>query len=453
LDKSIIGQAEAKKAVAVALRMRWRRRHLSAEMQAEVHPANILLIGPTGTGKTEVARRLAKLAQAPFVKVEATRYTEVGVYGANTDQMVGDLVAVAIKMEMEKARKEVYDAAYEQAEEEVLQALLRKRATRDREDTLAALRAGAIKEKVEVTLPKAAKGGQTLGSMGDGPDQQQRGGPPAPGGMPGGPGGGGPPGIRLGPGIEMFVGSLFGGQDAAPQTFKGTTAECIEKLREAHEAGLIDEKEIAKRAISRAEQSGIIFLDEIDKLASPAGRSHGLQHKTEGIQKELLGLVEGSLVTTQYGPVNTDHILFIASGAFHLAKPSDLLPELQGRLPIRVTLHKHSKEDLVKILTKKDFNLITQQRALIGTEVTIPLLSFRLLFHVCLSLSSVCNPRFAVSYLICAHARAHTLTRLRRGSTWSSPPRPSRRSPAWPSSSTVSRRTLARADLTPSCQG
>jgi ATP-dependent HslUV protease ATP-binding subunit HslU len=312
----------------------------------------------------QVARRLAKLAQAPFVKVEATRYTEVGVYGANTDSMISDLVAVSIKMETEKAKAAVQAAAWEMAEEEIMQALLRQKATRNTDDTRAALLAGTLKDRLEITLPKAGKGGgQTLGSMMDGPEQM-RSGPPAPGQ------GKGPRGVSIAPGIEMFnLGSLFGGgQDSAPQTFTGTAVECLEKLREAHAEKLIDEKEITRLAIGRAEQSGIIFLDEIDKLASPAGRMGGLQHKTEGIQKELLGLVEGSCVNTNYGPVNTDHILFIASGAFHIAKPSDLLPELQGRLPIRVKLHKHSKEDLVKILTQKEFNLITQQRALIGTE-------------------------------------------------------------------------------------
>jgi ATP-dependent HslUV protease ATP-binding subunit HslU len=341
LDRYIVGHAEAKRAVAVALRNRWRRRRVADDLRDEVTPKNILMIGPTGVGKTEIARRLAKLAQAPFLKVEATKFTEVGYVGRDVDQIVRDLVESAIAMVREKRRAGVRARAEAAAEERILDALTGPGSTAARESFRKKLRAGELDDKeVELQLADTAS---PLGMM-DIPGQ-----PGASMGM-----------LNIG---EMF-GKAFGGRT---KTHKTTVSGAWAPLIAEESDKLVDQEALTTEALELAENQGIVFLDEIDKVASRSERQ-GADVSREGVQRDLLPLIEGTTVSTKHGPVKTDHILFIASGAFHVAKPSDLLPELQGRLPIRVELQALSRDDMRRILTEPEANLIRQHQALLATE-------------------------------------------------------------------------------------
>jgi ATP-dependent HslUV protease ATP-binding subunit HslU len=341
LDRYIVGHPEAKRAVAVALRNRWRRKRVPADLRDEVTPKNILLIGPTGVGKTEIARRLAKLAQAPFLKVEATKFTEVGYVGRDVDQIIRDLVESAIGMVREKRRAGVRARAEAAAEERILDALTGPGSTAARDSFRKKLRAGELDDKeVELQVPDS---GPALPMM-DIPGQ--------PGGSMGM--------LNLG---DMF-GKAFGGRT---KTHKTTVVGAWAPLIAEESDKLVDQEALTQEALELAENQGIVFLDEIDKVASRQDRA-GADVSREGVQRDLLPLIEGTTVSTKYGPVKTDHILFIASGAFHVAKPSDLLPELQGRLPIRVELKPLTREDFRRILTEPEANLIRQQQALLATE-------------------------------------------------------------------------------------
>jgi ATP-dependent HslUV protease ATP-binding subunit HslU len=337
LDRYIVGHADAKKAVAVALRNRWRRRRAPADIRDELTPKNILLIGPTGVGKTEIARRLAKLAQAPFLKVEATKFTEVGYVGRDVDQIVRDLVESALAMVRDKRRAAVKAKAEGAAEERILDALTGPGSTAAREAFRKKIRAGELDDK-EVELQVADTGGQTFEIPGQ-------------------------------PGAAMFnlsdMMKSFGG--GRTKTHKTTVAGAWAPLIAEESDKLLDQEALTQEALELAENHGIVFLDEIDKVASSSQRS-GADVSREGVQRDLLPLIEGTTVSTKYGPVKTDHILFIASGAFHVAKPSDLLPELQGRLPIRVELKGLTRDDLRRILTEPEANLIRQHQALMATE-------------------------------------------------------------------------------------
>ena len=341
LDRHIVGQADAKRAVAIALRNRWRRRHVPADLRDEVTPKNILMIGPTGVSKTEIARRLAKLAQAPFLKVEATKFTEVGYVGRDVDQIMRDLVEAAITIVRDKRRAVVRARAEGAAEERILDALVgpgSSPATRD--SFRKKLRAGELDDKeVEISIADTSSpfGGLEI---------------------PGQPGGIGM--INL----SDVLGKALGGRT---RTQKMTVAEAHGPLVTEESEKLLDQEALTKEAMELAENQGIVFLDEIDKVASRAERG-GADVSREGVQRDLLPLIEGTTVSTKYGPVKTDHVLFIASGAFHVAKPSDLLPELQGRLPIRVELKALTREDFRRILTEPEANLIRQNQALMKTE-------------------------------------------------------------------------------------
>ncbi len=341
LDRYIVGHAEAKKAVAVALRNRWRRRRVPDDLRDEVTPKNILMIGPTGVGKTEIARRLAKLAQAPFLKVEATKFTEVGYVGRDVDQIVRDLVESAIAMVREKRRSGVRARAEAAAEERILDALTGPGSTAARESFRKKLRAGELDDKeVELTMADAGPAMPMLDIPGQ-PGSQM--------GM-----------LNIG---EMF-GKAFGGRTKAHKTtVSGAWAPLIAEESDK----LVDQEALTQEALELAENQGIVFLDEIDKVASSRERQ-GADVSREGVQRDLLPLIEGTTVSTKHGPVKTDHILFIASGAFHVAKPSDLLPELQGRLPIRVELKPLSRQDMRRILTEPEANLVRQHQALLLTE-------------------------------------------------------------------------------------
>jgi ATP-dependent HslUV protease ATP-binding subunit HslU len=341
LDRFVVGHAEAKRAVAIALRNRWRRRRAPDALRDEITPKNILMIGPTGVGKTEIARRLAKLAQAPFLKVEATKFTEVGYVGRDVDQIVRDLVESAIAMVRDKRRAAVRAKAEAAAEERILDALTGPGSTAARESFRVKLRNGELNDKeVELQLADNASPFQGLDIPG----------------MPGGSVGM----LNLG---EMF-GKAMGGRT---RTHKTTVAGAHAPLVAEESDKLVDQEALTQEALELAENSGIVFLDEIDKVASRQDRA-GADVSREGVQRDLLPLIEGTTVSTKYGPVKTDHILFIASGAFHVAKPSDLLPELQGRLPIRVELKALSRDDMRRILTEPEANLVVQQQALIATE-------------------------------------------------------------------------------------
>ncbi len=345
LDRFIIGQNDAKRAVAVALRNRWRRQQLPDDLRDEVLPKNILMIGPTGVGKTEISRRLAKLAQAPFLKVEATKFTEVGYVGRDVEQIVRDLLEAAITMVRERKRKEVRARAEQAAEERVLDALVGEGASRDtREKFRQKLRNGDLDDKeVELQLREAG-GGFSLPTF-DIPGQ---------------------PGAQMGMmNLNDILGKAMGGGKGKPRRM--TVRDSHEVLIAEESDKLLDDEDVVQDAIRRVEQNGIVFLDEIDKITVRSDRQ-GADVSREGVQRDLLPLIEGTTVSTKHGTVKTDHILFIASGAFHVAKPSDLLPELQGRLPIRVELQPLTKSDFKRILTETEASLIRQYTALMGTE-------------------------------------------------------------------------------------
>ena len=343
LDRYIIGQHDAKKAVAIALRNRWRRRQLPDELRDEVLPKNILMIGPTGVGKTEISRRLAKLAQAPFLKVEATKFTEVGYVGRDVEQIVRDLVESAIAMVRERRRKEVRARAELAAEERLLDALVGENASVDtRQKFRKMLREGKLDDK-EVEIQVTDSGGGTLPTFE----------------IPG------MPGAQMGMlNLNEILGKAFGGR-AKPR--KLPVKDGLRLLVAEEGDKLLDQEAMVKESIAAVEQTGIVFLDEIDKICARS-EWRGADVSREGVQRDLLPLIEGTTVSTKYGPVKTDHILFIASGAFHLAKPSDLLPELQGRLPIRVELKALSRDDFRRILTETEASLIKQYVALLATE-------------------------------------------------------------------------------------
>jgi ATP-dependent HslUV protease ATP-binding subunit HslU len=349
LDRHIIGQDEAKRAVAIALRNRWRRMQIKdAILRNEIMPKNILMIGPTGVGKTEIARRLAKLAQAPFIKVEATKFTEVGYVGRDVDSIMRDLTDIAIKQEREMAMKKVEHLAEDAAEDRVLDALLppaRSQTTAAEKDSSTRqvfrkqLREGTLDDnEIEIDLPVTSMGVEIMA----------------------------PPGMEE---MTSQLQSMFQQVGSGrTKTRKLTIAKAMKVLREEEAAKLINEDDIKVRAIENVEQNGIVFIDELDKVAKRAEHGGGGDVSREGVQRDLLPLVEGTTVSTKYGMVKSDHVLFIASGAFHVAKPSDLIAELQGRLPIRVELSALTVEDFVRILTEPSSSLTEQYAALMATE-------------------------------------------------------------------------------------
>ncbi len=343
LDRYVIGQKEAKKAVAVALRNRWRRQALSDEMKDEVLPKNILMIGPTGVGKTEISRRLSKLAEAPFIKVEATRFTEVGYVGRDVEQIVRDLIEIAIAMEREKKRKEVKAKAELKAEDKVLDALVGSKASvATKESFRKRLRNGDLDDnEIEIEVQDKSSGLQSFEIPG----------------MPGGNVGM----VNLGDILGKSMGNKKGKKK------KMTVKESHDILVAQESDKMIEEDKIIKEAKKATEENGIVFLDEIDKVSARSDRVGG-DVSREGVQRDLLPLIEGTTVSTKHGPIKTDHILFIASGAFQLAKPSDLLPELQGRLPIRVELSALNEDDFKRILKEPDNSLIKQYKELLKTE-------------------------------------------------------------------------------------
>ena len=341
LDRYVVGQNKAKKAVAIALRNRWRRQALKGEMKDEVLPKNILMIGPTGVGKTEISRRLSKLAEAPFVKVEATRFTEVGYVGRDVEQIIRDLLEIAIAMEKIKKRKEVLAKAQKMAEEKVLDALVGNKASvATRESFRKRLRSGDL-DNNEIDI--------TVNDSNSSPSFE----------IPG------MPGANVG---MINIGEMLGKTMGTKQKKKKMSVKDSHEILINEESDkLIEEDKIIKSAKNTTENNGIVFLDEIDKISGRSDRTGG-DVSREGVQRDLLPLIEGTTVSTKYGPIKTDHILFIASGAFQLAKPSDLLPELQGRLPIRVELEALTSDDFKRILKEPDYSLIKQYVALLKTE-------------------------------------------------------------------------------------
>ena len=343
LDRFIIGQLDAKRAVAIALRNRWRRQQLPENLREEILPKNILMIGPTGVGKTEIARRLARLAQAPFLKVEATKFTEVGYVGRDVEQIVRDLVELAIHMTRERLGKEVRAKAEILAEERVLDALVGEGAAKEtREKFRRMLRQGELADR-EVEIKVQDSGGLQLPTM-DIP---------------------GMPGASMGMiNLNEIFGKSLGGRE---KTRRVTVAKSYEILLDEESEKLLDNEQVVAEAIASVEENGIVFLDEIDKITARSD-ARGADVSREGVQRDLLPLIEGTTVNTKHGAVRTDFILFIASGSFHQAKPSDLLAELQGRLPIRVELSALNEEDFKRILTEPEYSLIKQYEALLGTE-------------------------------------------------------------------------------------
>jgi len=344
LDRHIVGQNDAKRAVAVALRNRWRRRQLPAELRDEVLPKNILMIGPTGVGKTEIARRLARLAQAPFIKVEATKFTEVGYVGRDVESIVRDLVEVAIHAAKERQRGDLMPKAELAAEERVLDALVGQKASDSTRTTFRKmLRQNELNDReIEIEL-RDSSGGPRMPTFE----------------VPG------MPGAQMG---MMNLGDMLGKAFQPPMKKRTmSVGECYEALVREESENLVDEEAAARDAVEDVEENGIVFLDEIDKIANRSDRG-GADVSREGVQRDLLPLIEGATVATKHGTVKTDHILFIASGAFHLSKPSDLLPELQGRLPIRVELKALTRDDFVCILTEPEASLLHQYKALMATE-------------------------------------------------------------------------------------
>jgi ATP-dependent HslUV protease ATP-binding subunit HslU len=360
LDKHIVGQKAAKRAVAIALRNRWRRMQVGEPLRAEITPKNILMIGPTGVGKTEIARRLAKLANAPFVKVEATKFTEVGYVGREVDSIIKDLVDVAVKMTREQEMEKVRHRAMDAAEERVLDALLPR--PRSTDPTVGF----GLRAEEPAPGPKDSDTRQRFRKMlreGQLDDREieveLRAVPPSVEIMA-------PPGMEeLSQQLQGMFSSLGGGRTRSRRL---KVSEAFKLLTEEEAAKLVNEEELKAQALRNAEQNGIVFIDEIDKIARQQGSVSGVDVSREGVQRDLLPLVEGSTVNTKYGMVKTDHVLFIASGAFHMSKPSDLIPELQGRLPIRVELEALKVEDFVRILTEPDASLCTQYTALLETE-------------------------------------------------------------------------------------
>jgi ATP-dependent HslUV protease ATP-binding subunit HslU len=343
LDRYIVGQKDAKRAVAIALRNRWRRLQLDEKLREEVLPKNILMIGPTGIGKTEISRRLAKLAGAPFLKVEATKFTEVGYVGRDVESIVRDLVEIGIALVREQKRRDVQARAHQAAEERVLDALVGPAAGPSTRETFRKrLRAGELDDKeVEIEV-QSSGGGMPMFEIP------------------------GVPGAQMGAiSIGDMLGKAFGGQ-RRPRRLKVSEAHPLLLAEESDK--LLDQDALVREAVRNVENNGIVFLDEIDKICAREGARIGGDVSREGVQRDLLPLLEGSTVATKHGPVKTDHILFVASGAFHVAKPSDLLPELQGRLPIRVELQPLTRDDFRRILTETEASLIKQSVALLATE-------------------------------------------------------------------------------------
>jgi ATP-dependent HslUV protease ATP-binding subunit HslU len=342
LDRFIIGQGDAKRAVAIALRNRWRRLQLDEKLREEVMPKNILMIGPTGVGKTEISRRLAKLAGAPFIKVEATKFTEVGYVGRDVEQIVRDLLEIGIGQTRERKRKDVQARAHLAAEERVVDALVGATASASTKDSFRKkLRAGELDDKeIEIEVQGGGGGGMPLFEIP------------------------GMPGAHMG---AISIGDILGKMGGRTKTRRVAVKDSIELLINEESDKLLDQDRLVQEAITIVENNGIVFLDEIDKICARDGRIGG-DVSREGVQRDLLPLIEGTTVSTKHGSVKTDHILFIASGAFHLAKPSDLLPELQGRLPIRVELKPLTRDDLKRILTEPEASLIKQYVALMETE-------------------------------------------------------------------------------------
>jgi ATP-dependent HslUV protease ATP-binding subunit HslU len=339
LDEHIIGQADAKRAVAVALRNRWRRQRLSPELRDEVTPKNILMIGPTGCGKTEISRRLAKLAEAPFIKVEATKFTEVGYVGRDVEQIARDLAEEAIRLEKDRRREAVREAASKAAMERLLTALVGDNASEATRESFRQRIVQNAMNDVEVEIEVADAPGQMMDI----------------------PGLGGNVGMID---LSQMMGKAFGKQNLKRRKLK--VPDAWDKLVEEEAEKRMDQEDVARIALQNAETNGIVFLDEIDKIAVSDVRGGSVSR--EGVQRDLLPLIEGTTVATKYGPMKTDHVLFIASGAFHIAKPSDMLPELQGRLPIRVELQSLTEADFVRILSETKANLVEQYKALLATE-------------------------------------------------------------------------------------